>query len=114
MVALGSRLEAIVAVLGPAISANHYEVGAEFLATFLDSDSENMVYFTASPRKGHYFFNLAAYIGARLRRLGITFSSLGLCTYADERRFYSYRRKTHLGQADYGRQISAIMLTRER
>ena len=34
---------------------------------------------------------------------------VGVCTYGDEDRF-SYRRTTHKGEADYGRQISAICL----
>jgi copper oxidase (laccase) domain-containing protein len=36
--------------------------------------------------------------------------ALQLDTYADPDRFYSYRRATHHGQADYGRQLSAIAL----
>ncbi|HEX2429964.1 MAG TPA: laccase domain-containing protein, partial [Aestuariivirgaceae bacterium] len=32
------------------------------------------------------------------------------CTYTDEQRFFSYRRATHRGETDYGRQISAVML----
>ena len=57
-------------------------------------------------------FDLPAFIGARLRAAGIgEFADLGLCTYADEERFYSYRRTTHRGEADYGRLISAIALT---
>ena len=35
---------------------------------------------------------------------------LGLDTYAEADRFYSYRRATHLGEADYGRQASLIGL----
>ena len=34
--------------------------------------------------------------------------ALGLDTYADADRFYSYRRSTHRGEADYGRQLSCI------
>jgi copper oxidase (laccase) domain-containing protein len=34
--------------------------------------------------------------------------ALGLDTYADSDRFFSYRRATHRGEADYGRQISMI------
>ena len=34
---------------------------------------------------------------------------LGLCTYPLGNGFYSYRRTTHLGEADYGREISAIV-----
>ena len=36
--------------------------------------------------------------------------ALNLDTYADPERFYSYRRATHRGEADYGRQLSAIAL----
>jgi copper oxidase (laccase) domain-containing protein len=36
--------------------------------------------------------------------------SLQLDTYAEPSRFYSYRRATHRGEADYGRQLSAIGL----
>jgi len=110
MTGIGSQLSEIVAVLGPSISARHYEVGEEFLQLFLDSDPENMVYFAVSDRYGHYFFDLQTYIVDRLERAGVRAATLNLCSYEDERRFYSYRRKTHLGQADFGRQISAIML----
>jgi len=36
--------------------------------------------------------------------------ALGLDTYANERAFFSYRRATHRGERDYGRQISLIGL----
>ena len=39
-----------------------------------------------------------------------TFEDLALDTYADEARFFSYRRMTHRGEADYVRLIAAIML----
>jgi copper oxidase (laccase) domain-containing protein len=38
------------------------------------------------------------------------FEDLGLDTYADETRFYSYRRMTHRGEPDYGRLIAALAL----
>ena len=34
--------------------------------------------------------------------------ALNLDTYADPDRFFSYRRATHRGERDYGRQLSAI------
>ena len=112
MIELGAAREAIVAVLGPCIGPDAYEVGPEFKARF-DADSvDNARFFTPSPRAGHAYFDLHAYVGERARRAGIArFVDLGLCTYADERRFYSYRRMVHRGESDYGRLISAIMLT---
>ena len=51
------------------------------------------------------------YIAARLERAGISaIEDLGLCTYAEPERFFSYRRMTKLGETDYGRHINAIAL----
>ena len=36
--------------------------------------------------------------------------ALNLDTYADPDRFFSFRRSTHRGEADYGRQLSAIAI----
>ena len=108
---LGAQRDRIVAVLGPTISATAYEVGPEFLARLVEADQENARYFTPSERPGHAHFDLHAYIVARLRRAGIAHSeSLGLCTYADEARFFSYRRATHRGEPDYGRLLAAITI----
>ena len=47
----------------------------------------------------------------RLRRAGVGHAEWTRhCTYADAARFYSYRRATHAGEADYGRLVSAIRL----
>ena len=59
-------------------------------------------------------FDLAGYIAARLKRAGVVqVEDLALCTYADAGRFFSYRRTTHRGEADYGRHINAIALADE-
>ncbi len=109
---LGADRSRIVAVLGPMISARAYEVGPELVANFTDSDDANARFFQPSDRAGHAQFDLAAYIVARLERAGLgRVHNVGQCTYADEARFFSYRRTTHRGEPDYGRQLSAILLT---
>lgn len=56
-------------------------------------------------------FDLHGYIGERAARAGIgRFEDCGLDTYADEDRFFSYRRTTHRKEPDYGRLVSAIAL----
>ncbi len=108
---LGAKRERIVGVLGPTISAKAYEVGPEFSARFVDADAANARFFTPSSREGHSMFDLPAYIVARLLAAGIgSIGNLGLCTYSDEARFFSYRRATHRGEPDYGRLLSAITL----
>ncbi|WP_210485091.1 peptidoglycan editing factor PgeF [Microvirga antarctica] len=111
MESLGARRDKIVAVLGPTISQAAYEVGPDFVSRFLDVDEAHAAYFIASERKDHAMFDLPGFIGMRLATAGIgEFANLGLCTYADEEQFFSYRRTTHRGEPDYGRLISAITL----
>ena len=110
MEALGARRDRIVAVLGPSISRDNYEVGPEFVERFVGADEANEGYFTPSPAAGHALFDLNRYTVDRLAAAGVRASMLGRCTYAEEDSFYSYRRATHRGEADYGRQISAIVL----
>jgi YfiH family protein len=111
---LGAERARIVAVLGPAISANAYEVGPEFVDRFAAADPENAGFFRPSEREGHALFDLPGYIVARIERAGLhAVHDVGLCTYADETRFFSYRRATHRGEPDYGRLLSAIVLAAE-
>jgi YfiH family protein len=109
---LGAQRSRIVAVLGPCISAHAYEVGPEFKARFAETDQASPAFFRAAPREGHFLFDLPGYVGARLKRAGVgEIEILGACTYAEPDRFFSYRRATHRGESDYGRNLSAIALT---
>ena len=109
---LGARRERIAAAIGPCISQPSYEVGPEFKTRFLADDPANERFFEPSKRVGHWQFDLPAYVAHRLRQSGIgTIEALSACTYVDEANFFSYRRTTHRKEADYGRQLSAIMLT---
>jgi len=110
MVELGAKREKIVAVLGPTISAENYEVGPELVKRFVGADRENERFFKSSPRPDHAMFDLPAFIVSELDRSGVTAARIDLCTYADPERFYSYRRATHRGEGDYGRLLSAIAL----
>ncbi|MDQ0473674.1 peptidoglycan editing factor PgeF [Labrys wisconsinensis] len=111
MEGLGATRAGTVAVLGPMISKTAYEVGPEFVARFVEVDAANAAFFGSSPREGHAMFDLPAYIRARLTGAGIgRFEDMALCTYADEERFFSYRRVTHRREPDYGRLLHAIAL----
>ncbi len=110
MVDLGANRDRIVATIGPSISQRAYEVGPEFLDEFLAEDPENARFF-ANGTGDRYQFDLPSYGLHRLRSTGIAEASwTGHCTYSDADRFFSYRRSTHAGEADYGRLISAIRL----
>lgn len=110
MEGLGARRESISAVVGPSISQAAYEVGPEFLEEMLSDDPENSRFFVKG-NGDRYHFDLPAYGVFRLRRAGIGNAEwMRHCTYSDPERFYSYRRATHTGEADYGRLMSVIRL----
>jgi purine-nucleoside/S-methyl-5'-thioadenosine phosphorylase / adenosine deaminase len=95
---LGARRARIAAAIGPCIAQASYEVGPEF-----------------APRFGAFVaerhFDLEGYVAKRLADAGIArVARLSADTYAREADFFSYRRATHRGEKDYGRQLSAIVL----
>ena len=107
---LGARRERIVAAVGPCIAQASYEVDEGFRERFVRNDPANDRFFAEGPA-GKPHFDLAAFVVARLVSAGVRrVEALGADTYADPTRFYSFRRATHLGQADYGRQFSLIGL----
>ena len=112
MQAIGADATKIKAVLGPTISQANYEVGPEFVERLLELDDTNSAWLIASEKPGHAKFDLPGYIVNRLEKSGIEASWCGECTYADEARFFSYRRTTHRNEPDYGRQVSVIKLNR--
>lgn len=120
--ALGGVLEATIAAMkslgagrltaaiGPAISQANYEVGQDLRDRFGASDA---CFFAQAERPGHYHFDLAGYVAHRLKQAGVEdVTDLALCTYPPGNGFFSYRRTTHRGEGDYGRELSAILLTK--
>jgi YfiH family protein len=111
MTALGARRPAIAAAIGPCIGRQNYEVGPEFRAAFLASAAQNALFFAPAGRADHWLFDLPGFVSAGLRALGLEdIALLDADTYGQPARFFSFRRATHRGEADYGRQLSAIAL----
>ncbi|CAA9512006.1 MAG: FIG00003370: Multicopper polyphenol oxidase [uncultured Sphingomonadaceae bacterium] len=112
MEALGARRERIAAAVGPLIGRASYEVDDGFARRFAEADPANERFFRAA-REGHHRFDLEGYVVHRIAAAGVgRVEALGLDTYADEARFFSYRRATHRGEPDYGRQIALIGIGR--
>jgi len=110
---LGAARARIVAAIGPLIRQPNYEVGAEFVARFSAEDGANARFFQAAAREDHAMFDLPGFIKLRLERAEIkSVEDLGLCTYAEPERFFSYRRTTHRGEPDYGRHVNAIAIAK--
>lgn len=110
MEALGARRDRIVAAIGPCIAQASYEVDSGFAANLTAKDAAN-ARFLAPGQPGHFQFDLEGYVVARLESAGIArVEPLGLDTYGDPDRFYSFRRATHRQEPTYGRQFSLIGL----
>jgi len=110
MEGFGARRDRIAAVVGPSVSQASYEVDHGFRDRFLEQDQDNERFFGNGPA-GKPHFDLPGYILHRLGNAGLgNAAALGLDTYSDADRFYSYRRSTHRNEPSYGRQISMIGL----
>ncbi len=104
----GALRSRIAAAVGPCIARRSYEVDDAFLRRFAEADPEHERFFTLG-REGHHQFDLEGFVVARLAEAGLErIEALGEDTYSQPDRFFSYRRATHRGEPDYGRQISLI------
>jgi YfiH family protein len=111
MVKIGAERESIKAAIGPCLAQENFEVSPDFIGQFVDEDKRTAMFFVSQDNSEKYLFNFPAYVEYRLKRAGIQFiQNIGIDTYSNENDYFSYRRATHRGEADYGRQISAIMI----
>ena len=107
----GIDLHHIRACIGPAIAQASYEVGDDLKDQVIKDDAQNQRFFAYNEETRSDYFDLQGFCRSQLERAGITqISQIAMDTYANEDTFFSYRRATHHGEKDYGRQISAIAL----
>ena len=112
MEGLGARRERITATIGPTIGPTAYEVGLDFQQTFRERDPASEAFFNADATTARPHFDLPGYVADRLRKIGVRCGTPAMpCTFTQGEDLFSYRRSQRLGEADYGRQISAIVLT---
>ena len=111
MIKLGAQRGHILAAIGPTIQRQSYEVKPDFVANLKKSTTVSVDKFFAE-NNNQIFFDLPAFINFRLNQTGVTnIETLEHDTFKDSSSFFSYRRTTHAGEQDYGRQISIITLT---
>ncbi len=111
MEALGAERRRVYAAIGPSIGQGAYEVGPEFEAELRARDATNGRFFRRASVNARPSFDLPAYVAHRLESAGAGMVDRATpCTYENESDFFSFRRAHHRDEADYGRQISAILL----
>lgn len=112
MFKLGATKSRIVAAIGPCIAQASYEVGPEFVATFIEAEGANERFFIPG-KDDRSLFDLKRFCAARLRTAGVGAIDIlphDTCALADD--FFSNRRRNIAGEPDYGRNLSAIRITR--
>jgi YfiH family protein len=108
---LGADRTRIAAAVGPCIARKSYEVDEDFFRRFAEADLENERFFAAGAREAHHQFDLEGFTLSRLAAAGLgRIEALGEDTYSQPDLFFSFRRATHRGEPDYGRQVSLIAL----
>ncbi len=101
----------MVAAVGPCIGPKSYEVGLEFLEQFARERPGSERFFQPGDADRKRLFDLPAFVLARLEEAGVSEAEwVGRDTCAEAGLFFSNRRAHHLGEGDYGRLLSAIML----
>ena len=108
MIKKGSKTKNITAVIGPAISVKNYEVKKDFYKKFVRKD-KNHKFFKMGKEK--LYFNLSTYVKSLILKSGVNkIEKLNVDTFDAKNKFFSARRSKSLNHADYGRNISIIML----
>ena len=108
---LGADRDRICASIGPCIGQTSYQVGSELRDQFLRVNSGNSHWFQED-EASRYRFDLSGYISGRLAGAGVnTYDCIGRDNCAEEETLFSYRRSTHKNEPDFGRGLSAIMLS---
>jgi purine-nucleoside/S-methyl-5'-thioadenosine phosphorylase / adenosine deaminase len=108
----GAQRERIRAAIGPTIGQGAYEVGPDFEAELLKGCAGNEKYFLRINANARARFDLPGFVEGRLAAAGLAeIERQSPCTYENESIFFSFRRSQHRKEADYGRQIAAIVVT---
>ncbi len=111
MVQRGAATERIIVGIGPAIQQASYEVGPEFRERFIAEAPWSKRLF-AKGAGDRFHFDLPGFVRDRLLRAGLTrIDVIADDTCALDESYFSNRRRTRRGEADYGRNASVIALS---
>ena len=109
MIKKGCNVEDITAVIGPSIATKSYEIKQDFIKKFIRKDKKNETFFKKIKNKN--YFNLNKYIYSQLKNLKVkNIDVINKDTFNVKNNFFSARRSISLGENDYGRNISIIMI----
>ena len=109
MIIKGCTKNSIIAVVGPCIQKNSYNIGEEFKKRFLKKDKKNNIFF--KKKNNVLYFDLPNFVKSQLKLNKITnIDMIKIDTFDQKNNFFSARRSLRLNHDDYGRNISIIMI----
>ena len=109
MIYKGCKKQDIIAVIGPCIKQKNYNVREDFLRKFIKKNRKNKIFF--KKKKKTIYFDLSNFVKSRLKSIKITnIDTINIDTFNKKNNFFSARRSLKLKHADYGRNISIIMI----
>jgi len=108
---LNSNNNDLIAVVGPCIGKENYEVKKDFFNRFNSENKNNNIFFEKVNNE-KFLFDLRGFINHKISSLGIkNIENIEMDTFSQKEFFYSYRRSTLNKENDYGRCISVILMT---
>jgi len=108
---LNSDINDLIAVVGPCIKTESYEVKSDFYEKFVLQNSKHKEFFIKT-NKNNYLFDLRNFINIEISNLNVkNIENIKIDTFSEREFFYSYRRSCINKEADYGRCISVILMT---
>lgn len=112
MVSIGAREGRIVASVGPCLRPPNFEVGGDVLAAFTRKYQDSEQFFAAGAASDKRQFDLVGFGRSRLFHAGVeNLDDIGVCTLGESGAYFSYRGSRRAGDTDYGRNLSAIVMT---
>ena len=108
---MGGDTKNLIAIIGPCISQNNYEVKNDFFLNFTAKSKKNEKLFSRK-NDDSFHFNLRGYINKKFEDIGVfKIENIPIDSFASKSEYFSHRRAKKLGEDDYGRCISAIKKT---
>ena len=108
---LDSNIDNLVAVVGPCIGKENYEVKTDFYEKFVNQNLKYKSFFK-KVMDSKYIFDLRGLLNNKISDLNVKhIENIKMDTFAARETFYSYRRSCLNNEKDYGRCISVILMT---
>lgn len=101
----------IKASIGPTIQQYSYQISKDFYDDFLSESAQNIKFFKIGKEADKWQFDLPSYISEKIANAGVyDIENLGIDTYTNQSKYFSYRKYCHESKALDGNNIAIISI----